>query len=134
MCAGGVAGNPSCPPEALARLAKDKSRDVRKMAAKNSSRLPKVPAKLVMNGDSLVSQTAATNPPNYAIELMRRTLDEARQDTAENQVHPTSPSPEPAGRTDASFVDELERLAKLHREGALGDEEFAAAKRKLLGA
>lgn len=31
-----------------------------------------------------------------------------------------------------SFVDELQRLADLHRQGALTDDEYAAAKRKVL--
>jgi hypothetical protein len=32
-----------------------------------------------------------------------------------------------------NMTDELERLSKLHKEGTLSDEEFAKAKRKLLG-
>jgi hypothetical protein len=35
---------------------------------------------------------------------------------------------------DASFVDALERLVALHREGHLDDAEFAAAKARLVGA
>ena len=31
------------------------------------------------------------------------------------------------------ITDELERLSKLHKDGALSDEEFAQAKRKILG-
>jgi multidrug resistance efflux pump len=41
---------------------------------------------------------------------------------------PAAPAPAPADST-----AELERLAKLHESGALSDEEFAAAKSKLLG-
>jgi len=37
-----------------------------------------------------------------------------------------------AGAAAASMVDELARLASLHADGALTDEEFAAAKAKLL--
>ena len=36
-------------------------------------------------------------------------------------------------RTDARFVDELERLSGLHQQGALDDDEYETAKRKLLG-
>jgi hypothetical protein len=32
-----------------------------------------------------------------------------------------------------NMTDELERLSKLHNEGTLSDEEFAKAKRRLLG-
>ncbi len=41
---------------------------------------------------------------------------------------PAAPAPAPADST-----AELERLAKLHESGALNDDEFAAAKSKLLG-
>ncbi len=42
---------------------------------------------------------------------------------------PAPAAPAPAGDTTA----ELERLAQLHQSGALTDDEFAAAKSKLLG-
>ena len=47
---------------------------------------------------------------------------------ASPQAAPASAVPAPADST-----AELERLAKLHESGALTDEEFAAAKAKLLG-
>ena len=37
-----------------------------------------------------------------------------------------------AREVDPDLVDELERLAALHESGALTDEEYAAAKRRLL--
>ena len=43
---------------------------------------------------------------------------------------PAAPAPAPAP---ADSTAELERLAKLHESGALSDDEFAAAKSKLLG-
>jgi membrane protease subunit (stomatin/prohibitin family) len=46
----------------------------------------------------------------------------------QGQAAPAAPAPAPADST-----AELERLAKLHESGALTDEEFAAAKAKLLG-
>jgi hypothetical protein len=39
----------------------------------------------------------------------------------------------PEGSSDADTVAQLERLGALHREGVLSDEEFAAAKARLLG-
>jgi hypothetical protein len=39
-----------------------------------------------------------------------------------------APAPEPS----ASLDEQLERLGRLHRDGVLSDEEFAAAKRSLL--
>lgn len=41
------------------------------------------------------------------------------------------PAPEPAAGP--SMVDQLNQLTTLHQQGALTDEEFAAAKAKLLG-
>ena len=32
----------------------------------------------------------------------------------------------------AAFIEELERLSYLHKQGSLTDEEFVAAKKKLL--
>jgi Short C-terminal domain len=40
------------------------------------------------------------------------------------------PAPAPSGGSD---VDQLSKLAELHSSGALSDEEFAAAKSKVLG-
>jgi hypothetical protein len=57
--------------------------------------------------------------------------DQAQAAYAQTQAPPAAPAPAPAGPTDSTA--ELERLAKLHESGALTDEEFAAAKSKLLG-
>ncbi len=53
----------------------------------------------------------------------------APAETASSGVE--SDAPEPAGGGDA--VAQLERLVQLHKSGALTDDEFAAAKRRLLG-
>ncbi len=44
----------------------------------------------------------------------------------------TAPSP-PTGYPPATRIDEIERLAKLHADGALSDEEFQREKRRILG-
>ena len=59
----------------------------------------------------------------------RRT--EQNQYNDQTQAPPAAPAPAAAAPTDSTA--ELERLAKLHESGALNDEEFAAAKSKLLG-
>jgi hypothetical protein len=47
---------------------------------------------------------------------------------------PAAPAPAPAAAAQADDTTaELERLAQLHQSGALTDDEFAAAKSKLLG-
>lgn len=43
------------------------------------------------------------------------------------------PVPAPGGEVGSDLMDELERLADLKADGMLTDEEFAAAKAKLLG-
>jgi Short C-terminal domain len=40
--------------------------------------------------------------------------------------------PPQGGSTESSMMDQLSQLATLHQQGALTDEEFAAAKAKLL--
>jgi hypothetical protein len=42
-------------------------------------------------------------------------------------------SEEPAAPAEPDPMEQLEKLAKLHEEGVLTDEEFAAQKAKLLG-
>ena len=56
--------------------------------------------------------------------------DQAQADYAQTQA---APPPAPAAPAPTDSTAELERLAKLHESGALNDEEFAAAKSKVLG-
>ena len=44
----------------------------------------------------------------------------------------TTPEPAPEARPSGSTADEIERLVELWRQGVLNDDEFDAAKRKLL--
>ena len=55
-----------------------------------------------------------------------------QQNEYNEQAH-TQAAPPPAAPAPADSTAELERLAKLHESGALSDDEFAAAKSKLLG-
>ena len=61
--------------------------------------------------------------------------DQAQAAYAQTQAAPppAAPPPAPAAPAPTDSTAELERLAKLHESGALTDEEFAAAKSKLLG-
>jgi len=45
---------------------------------------------------------------------------------------PPAPAPAPAAAP-SPMIDQLNQLAALHQQGVLSDEEFAAAKAKLLG-
>lgn len=46
---------------------------------------------------------------------------------------PPPPPPAPAPAAQPSMLDQLNQLTDLHTQGALSDEEFSAAKAKLLG-
>ena len=57
------------------------------------------------------------------------------QDAAEEQyAEPAPPAPPPPAPSVADATSELERMASLHESGALSDDEFAAAKQKILSA
>ena len=63
-----------------------------------------------------------------------RSREEEPQYAEEPQYEAPPPAPPPpAPTTEATDVDELQRLADLHSAGSLTDEEFQAAKAKILG-
>lgn len=56
-----------------------------------------------------------------------------RRDRKQDEQNAQSaPAPAPAPASDGDVTDELTKLASLHSDGVLTDEEFAAAKAKLL--
>jgi hypothetical protein len=59
--------------------------------------------------------------------------EQAQSAYSQTQAAPPPAAPASAPVAPADSTAELERLAKLHESGALNDEEFAAAKSKLLG-
>ena len=58
-------------------------------------------------------------------------LDDLEQQQA--PAAPAAPGPEASAGATPSMTDQLSQLASLHAQGALTDDEFAAAKAKLLG-
>ena len=57
-----------------------------------------------------------------------------RLDDLEQQQAPPAPAPAaPAAPATSSMLDQLTQLSALHEQGALTDDEFTAAKAKLLG-
>jgi hypothetical protein len=70
----------------------------------------------------------AADAEAYQQEQQQAQMQAAAQQAAAQQA---AMAPPPAPATDA--VAELERLAQLKQQGILTDEEFAAAKAKLLG-
>jgi hypothetical protein len=57
---------------------------------------------------------------------------EAQQQPSYQQAPPPAPPPA-AAPAPSPMIDQLNQLATLHQQGILSDEEFAAAKAKLLG-
>lgn len=64
----------------------------------------------------------------------QRASDEAYQDDRINQLEQQqAPPPQAAPAAGPSMADQLQQIAALHQQGMLTDDEFAAAKAKLLG-
>ncbi|MGH3197714.1 MAG: SHOCT domain-containing protein [Streptosporangiaceae bacterium] len=70
----------------------------------------------------------------------QRAADEADQDDRISQLEQQpappqqqAPPPQAAPAAGPSMADQLEQIAALHQQGVLSDDEFAAAKAKLLG-
>jgi multidrug resistance efflux pump len=59
--------------------------------------------------------------------------EQAQAAYSQTQASPPPAAPAPAPAAPADSTAELERLAKLHESGALSDEEFTAAKSRILG-
>jgi Short C-terminal domain len=59
--------------------------------------------------------------------------DELQSEQAYADEPPPAPAPPPPAPSAGDAAGELERLASLHQSGALTDDEFAAAKQKVLG-
>jgi len=65
-----------------------------------------------------------------------RGRDQGYDDAAYDEPPPAPPpaaAPAPAESSGTIDYDELQQLGKLHADGTLTDEEFAAAKAKILG-
>lgn len=78
--------------------------------------------------DGMPSSPESTiTTPNFAINPANTQLPDAL-----GPISTQAPTAQAATRAATSHVDELERLTTLHERGALTDEEFAAAKARLL--
>jgi len=67
----------------------------------------------------------------YEAQQQQAAMDAAAQQAVAQQQAAAAPAAAPAGGTDV--VAELQKLAALKEQGILSDDEFAAAKAKLLG-
>ena len=60
-------------------------------------------------------------------------LEAQQQQPSYQQAPPAPEPPPPPAAAPSPMIDQLNQLATLHQQGILSDEEFAAAKAKLLG-
>ena len=101
-------------------------------------RRPLVRGAMVAGGAYAVGKSSANKAAANAQQDARISQLEAEQQAQqaapppEPQYAPPPPAPAAAAPADDT-MDRLEKLAEMHGSGALTDEEFAAAKAKLLG-
>ena len=82
-----------------------------------------------------VSGRVSRRQANRYADKQQAEADEQQQNEPEDQAQ-AEPAPAPAPASDAgdaSVGDQLQQLATLRDQGVLSDEEFTAAKAKLLG-
>jgi Short C-terminal domain len=103
-------------------------------------RRPLLRAAAVGGGAYMAGKRRAQNQADQAqteAEQNARISDlEQQQDSPQAPPPAAPPTPAPAapgGSGPGSLSDQLKQLSSLHEAGALSDDEFAAAKQKLLG-
>jgi hypothetical protein len=83
---------------------------------------------------AVIAGTASTVSGNVARRQMSKAQARAAAATPPPAPAPESPPPAPAGAPAAEDrIAQLERLAALHAQGILTDEELAAEKARILG-
>jgi hypothetical protein len=92
----------------------------------NQTQMPRV-------GDVWPSWYSATDPNLFAVGMPDGASPEQIPLFREFGIPHPLDAPQPAAAEDDDPVDELQKLAKMKQDGLLTDEEFAAAKAKLLG-
>jgi Short C-terminal domain len=93
-------------------------------------RRPLLRAAAVGGGAYIAGKSVANR---RAAQQQQESEQDARLDGLEQQQAPAAPDqPASAGAT-PSMADQLTQLATLHDQGALTDDEFAAAKARILG-
>ncbi len=96
-------------------------------------RRPLMRAAVIGGGAYAVGRSSANRAANQA---QQEDDQNARIDDLEQQQAPAQPAPAPPAAAPAagpSLLDQLNQLDALHQQGALTDNEFTAAKAKLLG-
>jgi Short C-terminal domain len=84
-----------------------------------------------MAGRGAANRRAATSEQDARLDAL-----EQQQGSPPQQGYappPAAPPPAAPPAAESSMTDQLNQLAALHQQGVLSDEEFTAAKAKLLG-
>jgi Short C-terminal domain len=91
----------------------------------------------VVGGSAYAAGKHVARKQQYAAEQDERISDLEQQQYAQQAPPapaPAAPAPAPAAQPAApSMLDQINQLAALHQQGVLSDDEFTAAKAKLLG-
>ena len=93
----------------------------------------------MMARTAVVAGTATAVSNRVSRRQATKWQQKADAEAAEQQQAPPQdeqappPAPEPGAADSSSLADELQKLATLKEQGILSDDEFAAAKNKLLG-
>ena len=82
---------------------------------------------------AVVAGTATAVSGNVARRQQERANADYEQQQQEAAAQEAAQAPPAQSAPGGDMVGELQRLAALHQQGVLTDEEFAAAKSKLLG-
>ena len=88
----------------------------------------------VVGGGAYVAGKHMANKANE--QTSNEAYQNQRIDQLEQQQQPPpqqAPPPDAAPAAGPSMADQLQQIAALHQQGVLSDDEFAAAKAKLLG-
>jgi len=87
----------------------------------------------VVGGGAYVAGKHMANKANE--QASNEAYQNQRIDQLEQQPPPPqqAPPPDAAPAAGPSMADQLQQIAALHQQGVLSDDEFAAAKAKLLG-
>jgi len=90
-----------------------------------------VAGKHVANRQAEQAQTEADQ--NARLDDLEQQQGGYQQQQEQPPQYQQPPPPAPAQDASSSMIDQLNQLAELHQQGVLTDDEFAAAKAKLLG-
>ncbi len=85
-----------------------------------------------------IEEHTGTDPEEMTDEELEKAMAELNiekqyRDESDQEIVEKTPAQEGQGAGQPSYIDELERLAKLKDEGVITEEDFEAKKKQLLG-